>query len=413
MDSMNVIKLYTLDSDWERLIHQMDIVPPTRKTTAELNKYTITINQPSASDAVITVKTIPDGIVYTNTFIITEGTAYTVYIVGANASNLRLSSSAGIANNNTTISAFDPTNDISKRCAIIIIQDFEGKQTIVGNINNGGFEQTKPIFVSPGSTAEFALVNEFERKWDLGKLNITSINPVVKNINYVYATPPKIKDGFDPTIAIITIVQNKNQVIHVYTEENGKTVDHTSTFTCKIGTTYTAQSIPSMWWTAGKLSIPIAGEFTSDTTVTVGTAYIQTDYSLDILIQRNNTNADVYGANVVYIWKPSETVRYGSITPSYIIDILEAYSNGGCYIAFWGFDLVTGLFKTFDASFIAPNGIEYQICKNIPNSKFGVTIEEGAGDVKLSASDIYDANSIKMIRSLANQHITLKLHISL
>lgn len=54
--------------------------------------------------------------------------------------------------------------------------------------------------------------------------------------------------------ATVTIVQSANQTIHVYTPQKSGGTDHTSTFTCPIGTTYEAEVIANSGYLPGDLS---------------------------------------------------------------------------------------------------------------------------------------------------------------
>lgn len=55
--------------------------------------------------------------------------------------------------------------------------------------------------------------------------------------------------------ATVTIVQSANQTIHVYTPQKSGGTDHTSTFTCPIGTTYEAEVVAASGYLPGDLSV--------------------------------------------------------------------------------------------------------------------------------------------------------------
>ena len=55
--------------------------------------------------------------------------------------------------------------------------------------------------------------------------------------------------------ATVTIVQSANQTIHVYTPQKEGGTDHTSTFTCPIGTTYEAEVVADSGYLPGDLSV--------------------------------------------------------------------------------------------------------------------------------------------------------------
>lgn len=55
--------------------------------------------------------------------------------------------------------------------------------------------------------------------------------------------------------ATVTIIQSANQTIHVYTPQKSGGTDHTSTFTCPIGTTYEAEVVANSRYLPGDLSV--------------------------------------------------------------------------------------------------------------------------------------------------------------
>lgn len=55
--------------------------------------------------------------------------------------------------------------------------------------------------------------------------------------------------------ATVTIIQSANQTIHVYTPQKSGGTDHTSTFTCPIGTTYEAEVVADSGYLPGDLSV--------------------------------------------------------------------------------------------------------------------------------------------------------------
>ena len=55
--------------------------------------------------------------------------------------------------------------------------------------------------------------------------------------------------------ATVTIIQSANQTIHVYTPQKSGGTDHTSTFTCPIGTTYEAEVVAASGYLPGDLSV--------------------------------------------------------------------------------------------------------------------------------------------------------------
>ncbi len=64
--------------------------------------------------------------------------------------------------------------------------------------------------------------------------------------------------------ARVTITQSDNQTIHVYTPQKSGGTDHTSSFTCPIGTTYEAEVIAANGYIAGTLNVSGGGVINSN-----------------------------------------------------------------------------------------------------------------------------------------------------
>ena len=261
-------------SKWEELISQTNIVP-LKKEDEEIPQYTITIQQPEGA----TITVALDGTNHTETFDADKGSVYTVSLSGDNARYLVPNTEGGKLTDNVTISATDYRSDpIPERCAIIILQDSAEDQIIRahvtnmdGNGNDGITDYRNSVWVSPGAKAEFYLEIPFQRKWDPGKLNVEVLDPVTKNVNYVYATPPIIRSDFDPTIVIVTVIQVPHMTIHIWVTPpgGGAETEYTSSFNPKIGSTYRiTTTMESDWYEGGMVSFPLAGSFTQDCTIT-------------------------------------------------------------------------------------------------------------------------------------------------
>ena len=324
---------YILNSDWEELIDQTDITPLVTMTDENTPEYTVTINQPEG--ATITVALL-SGETKTETFTAKQGTVYTVSISGDNASKLILNTNGGKVLGDMTIEARDYSQDDNPNyCSIIILQEHAEDQVIYCHVTNpDGTEDTteyrNSIWVQPGSRCDFSLETNFVRKWDLGKLNVESINPVTKNVNYVYATPPVIRDDFDPTICAVTIIQVPHMTIHVWTTAPGETteVEHTETFNAKIGSTYRiTTTMESDWYEGGRVLYPTTGTFNLDCTITgvspelvMFTVHIIQTAHQTITVNCNGANYTTdFVARKNSVWKAtisSETnYKAGEITP--------------------------------------------------------------------------------------------------
>ena len=116
--------------------------------------------------------------------------------------------------------------------------------------------------------------------------------------------------------ATITIIQSANQAIHIYTPHKTGGIDHTSTFTCPIGTTYEAEIIAKSGYTAGTLNIGESGSFSNDITINA-TAAVALQYTLTITQSKHQTitvtaNGNRYTSSVSL---PYGTKWTATITP--------------------------------------------------------------------------------------------------
>ena len=237
MADSNITSKSAIKSLYERIVDSCNIL--VNKTDPIVEKeYTITINQPAATDCSITVTTLTNNEYHTATFKAKNGTPFKVILSGINASHYIPTITGGILNEDITIGVI-PNTDVISKCSVIIFNDYGRNQVIQVKKNDGEFIDGKSYFAQPGDKAEFRLKVPNTRKFHPGILNTTSLDPIMKNINYVYATPPLPNPNVNEEEAMITLIQTPNQLIHFYTiDSNNVKTDHTSTFTAKIGDNY-------------------------------------------------------------------------------------------------------------------------------------------------------------------------------
>ena len=110
----------------------------------------------------------------------------------------------------------------------------------------GGIDYTSTFTCLTGTAYEAEVIAE--NGYKAGLLNISRSGVFTKNktINATSATKSN---------ATVTITQSANQTIHVYTPKKSGGTDHTSTFTCPVGTTYEAEVIAENGYNAGTLNV--------------------------------------------------------------------------------------------------------------------------------------------------------------
>ena len=122
---------------------------------------------------------------------------------------------------------------------------------------------------------------------DYYRLNTSSRGKLTRDITI------KFKDDSPATNpdATITIVQTDNQTIHVYTPQKSGGTDHTSTFTCPVGTTYEVEVIADKGYIAGTPNTT-EGTFNSDMTINATSAIVAT--AKVTIVQSDNQTIHVY-----------------------------------------------------------------------------------------------------------------------
>lgn len=80
-------------------------------------------------------------------------------------------------------------------------------------------------------------------------------NPGAAKSGTVYGATTVSHNSATVATATVTIIQSANQTIHVYTPQKSGGTDHTSTFTCPIGTTYEAEVVAASGYLPGDLSV--------------------------------------------------------------------------------------------------------------------------------------------------------------
>lgn len=272
-------------SYYEQLINQAEIVlrTDTERGIGGVATPNYTVNIQSKPGVTVKVITYKGGFTtHTSTFSAPKGTAFTVSLEGENSSKYMLSLTGGVLVEDVTISLL--SKEDMARCAIIIDEPFGKDQLILTKKQGSEYLPLDSYFAYPGDRADFIVHVPWKRKYDPGILNITSIPVIQKNTNMIYATPPVLKEDFDPNIIEVTVNNKPHQTIHVYTtDKSNNTTDNTNTFRSEPGIRYTIESKAEPGWVAGNIhvknvygeSMVSNGKFDIDAIVTVDDAKIQ------------------------------------------------------------------------------------------------------------------------------------------
>ena len=229
------------DPTWKKLQDLIDDLY--KKTHTEKKNITITINQSDNQTIHVYVPKKIGGIDYTSTFTCLSGTAYEAEVIAENgykAGTLNVSRS-GVFTKNKTINA---TSATKSNATVTITQSAHQTIHVYTPKKDGGTDHTSTFTCPRGTTYEAEVIAE--NGYVAGALNVSG-NGIINSDMSINANPAI-------GMATVTIVQSAHQTIHVYTPYKGGT-DHTSTFTCPIGTKYEAEVIAANGYIAGILNV--------------------------------------------------------------------------------------------------------------------------------------------------------------
>ena len=215
-------------------------------TSATKTNATVTITQSANQTIHVYTPKKSGGTDHTTTFTCPVGTTYEAEIIaksGYVAGALNVSGN-GTINNDMSINA----NPAIGMATVTIVQS--AHQTIhVYTPYKGGTDHTSTFTCSIGTRYEVEVIAD--RGYNPGTPNTNG--GTVNSNTTINATGATVAN------ATVTIVQSPNQTIHVYTPQKAGGTDHTSSFTCQVGTTYEAEVIAQNGYNAGTLNVSGGG----------------------------------------------------------------------------------------------------------------------------------------------------------
>ena len=144
----------------------------------------------------------------------------------------------------------------------------------------GGTDHTSAFTCPMGTTYEAEVIAESD--YVAGALNVSE-NGIVNSDMSINANPAT-------AMATVTIVQSAHQTIHVYTPYKGGT-DHTSAFTCSIGTRYEVEVIADKGYNAGT---PNTNGGTVNSNITINATAATVANATVTIVQSDNQTIHVY-----------------------------------------------------------------------------------------------------------------------
>ena len=265
------------DPTWKKLQDLIDDLY--KKTHTEKKNLTITINQSDNQTIHVYVPKKIGGIDYTSTFTCLSGTAYEAEVIAENgykAGTLNVSRS-GVFTKNKTINA---TSATKSNATVTITQSANQTIHVYTPKKDGGTDHTSTFTCPRGTTYEAEVIAE--NGYVAGALNVSG-NGTINSDMSINANPAI-------GMATVTIVQSAHQTIHVYTPYKGGT-DHTSTFTCSIGTRYEVEVIADRGYNAGT---PNTNGGTVNSNITINANAATVANATVTIVQSANQTIHVY-----------------------------------------------------------------------------------------------------------------------
>lgn len=266
------------DPTWKKLQEIIDDLY--KKTHTEKKNIIITINQSDNQTIHVYIPKKIGGIDYTSTFTCLTGTTYEAEVIAENGYNpgtLNISRS-GVFTNNKTINA---TSATVTNATVTITQSANQTIHVYTPKKEGGTDHTSTFTCPVGTTYEAEVIAE--TGYTAGSLNVGN-SGTINNDMTINANPAI-------SYAKITIVQSDNQTIHVYTPQKSGGTDHTSSFTCSVGTTYEVEVIAESNYIAGTPNTK-GGTFNSNMIISATSATVAT--AKVTIVQSDNQTIHVY-----------------------------------------------------------------------------------------------------------------------
>ena len=266
------------DPTWKKLQDLIDDLY--KKTHNEKKNITITINQSDNQTIHVYVPKKIGGIDYTSTFTCLAGTTYEAEVIAENsykAGTLNISRS-GTFTKNKTINA---TSATKSNATVTITQSANQTIHVYTPKKSGGTDHTSTFTCPRGTTYEAEVIAE--NGYTAGSLNVNE-NGTINSDMSINANPAI-------SYAKITIVQSDNQTIHVYTPRKSGGTDHTSSFTCSVGTTYEVEVIAANNYIAGTPNTK-GGTFNSNMIISAKAATVAN--ATVTIVQSANQTIHVY-----------------------------------------------------------------------------------------------------------------------
>ena len=208
--------------------------------------YTATVaGSTKAATASATSYTVNYGTKYSVAYTANSATAAYTYT----ASN----SVSGTVTNTTSIPA--KTASASLRYYTLSVPATANQSYTLRLATNSSYGGTLPSYTTTATKNAQTLSVPYGTTYSISYTADSGYNPGSAKSGTVNGNTTVSHNAATVATATVTIVQSANQTIHVYTPQKSGGTDHTSTFTCPIGTTYEAEVVAASGYLPGDLSV--------------------------------------------------------------------------------------------------------------------------------------------------------------
>lgn len=208
--------------------------------------YTATVGGVAkAATASATSYTVNYGTTYSVVYTANSATAAYTYTASSSVS--------GTVTNTTSIPA--KTASASLRYYTLTVPATANQSYTLKLATNSSYGGTLPSYTTTATKSAQTLSVPYGTTYSITYTADSGYNPGAAKSGTVNGATTVSHNAATVATATVTIVQSANQTIHVYTPQKSGGTDHTSTFTCPIGTTYEAEVVAASGYLPGDLSV--------------------------------------------------------------------------------------------------------------------------------------------------------------
>ena len=190
---------------------------------------------------------------YTVNYGTTYSVAYTANSATAAYTYTASSAVSGTVTNTTSIPA--KTASASLRYYTLTVPATTNQSYTLKLTTNSTYGGTLPSYTTTATKSAQTLSVPYGTTYSISYTADSGYNPGSAKSGTVNGNTTVSHNAATVATATVTIIQSANQTIHVYTPQKSGGTDHTSTFTCPIGTTYEAEVVADSGYLPGDLSV--------------------------------------------------------------------------------------------------------------------------------------------------------------